>query len=158
MTKNSTLILDERKIGQKLDRIALQVLEQYHKEELVDVYGVTPRGPWVAERLTSRMKNLGFRIFSIDIKSENLHITPPPSGPTAKKALLIDDVLNTGSTMMKAATKLVEMGYEQIITACLVDRKHRLFPIKADFVGLTLATTIQEHISLDVENVQVFIE
>ena len=66
-----------------------------------------------------------------------------------KIVILIDDVLNSGSTLMFVAGKLITKGILKMNTVVLVDRRHRKFPIKADWAGLTLSTTLQEHISVD---------
>jgi pyrimidine operon attenuation protein/uracil phosphoribosyltransferase len=66
-----------------------------------------------------------------------------------KTIFLLDDVLNTGSTLMFAANFLIQFPIKGLRTVILVNRKHRLFPIRADFVGLSLATTLKEHISVD---------
>ena len=66
-----------------------------------------------------------------------------------KIVILIDDVLNSGSTLMFVAGKLITKKILKMNTVVLVDRRHRKFPIKADWAGLTLSTTLQEHISVD---------
>ena len=77
-----------------------------------------------------------------------------------KKVVLIDDVLNSGKTLMHAASFLLNQDIKKMNTVVLVDRRHRNFPIKADFVGLTLSTTIQEHINVEIlENkISVYLE
>ena len=63
--------------------------------------------------------------------------------------ILIDDVLNTGETLMCAAYIILKAGVKKLRTAVLVDRRHRKFPIKADFAGLTLSTTLEDHIEVE---------
>ncbi|MBK7947144.1 MAG: hypothetical protein IPJ85_18390 [Flavobacteriales bacterium] len=63
--------------------------------------------------------------------------------------VLVDDVLMSGRTLMHAAGYLVQAAPKRLTTVVLVDRRHRLFPIRADIVGLTLSTTLQEHISVE---------
>jgi pyrimidine operon attenuation protein/uracil phosphoribosyltransferase len=62
---------------------------------------------------------------------------------------LVDDVLNSGHTLIYAAKEILNYTIKKLTTVVLVDRRHRKFPIKADFVGLTLSTTIQEHITVE---------
>ena len=64
--------------------------------------------------------------------------------------ILIDDVLNSGKTLMHAAAFLLSQDIKKMNTVVLVDRRHRNFPIKADWVGLTLSTTVQEHINVEI--------
>ena len=77
-----------------------------------------------------------------------------------KKVILIDDVLNSGRTLMHAAAYLLHQKISKMNTIVLVDRRHRLFPIKADWVGLTLSTTLQEHIRVNFEkdNILIYLE
>ncbi|MBK8949715.1 MAG: hypothetical protein IPM68_12915 [Flavobacteriales bacterium] len=63
--------------------------------------------------------------------------------------VLVDDVLMSGRTLMHAAAHLVQVPVKRLTTVVLVDRRHRTFPIRADIVGLTLSTTLQEHISVE---------
>ena len=77
-----------------------------------------------------------------------------------KKVILIDDVLNSGKTLMYAAAFLLKQDISKMNTVVLVDRRHRYFPIKANWVGLTLSTTIQEHINVEISKneISVFLE
>ena len=104
-------------------------------------------------------KNLSNK-FKIDLIKIELNKTEPTKdnitiSPTTtlqnKKVILIDDVLNTGKTLMYAAAFLTNMNISSMKTIVLVDRRHRSFPIRADWVGLTLSTTLQEHISVEIK-------
>ena len=63
--------------------------------------------------------------------------------------ILVDDVLMSGRTLMHAAGYLIQVPLKKLTTVVLVDRRHRTYPIRADIVGMTLSTTIQEHISVE---------
>ena len=66
-----------------------------------------------------------------------------------KTIILVDDVLNSGKTLMYAVKLFLDKPVKKINTVILVDRSHTRFPVKADFVGLRLSTTLQEHIEAD---------
>ena len=66
-----------------------------------------------------------------------------------KTVILVDDVLNSGKTMMYAVKLFLDKPVKKINTVVLVDRSHRRFPVKADFVGMTLSTTLQERVEAD---------
>jgi pyrimidine operon attenuation protein/uracil phosphoribosyltransferase len=66
--------------------------------------------------------------------------------------ILVDDVLNSGKTMQYALVKLLERPTKAIKTLALVDRSHRRYPIKADFVGLSLSTTLKERVEVDLSS------
>ena len=84
----------------------------------------------------------------------------PETSFSNKKIILIDDVLNSGKTLMHAAAFLLSQDIKKMNTVVLVDRRHRNFPIKADWVGLTLSTTVQEHINVEIskDEISVFLE
>ena len=63
--------------------------------------------------------------------------------------VLVDDVLNSGLTMQYALMKLLEQPVKAVKTVALVDREHRCYPIKCDFVGMTLSTTLQERVEVE---------
>ena len=65
--------------------------------------------------------------------------------------LLVDDVLNSGKTLIYGAKYLLDYPLKSLKTVILVNRRHRLYPIRADYVGLTLSTTMQEHIEVRFE-------
>jgi pyrimidine operon attenuation protein/uracil phosphoribosyltransferase len=69
-----------------------------------------------------------------------------------KAIIVVDDVANTGRTIFYAFKVYMDVIPKKLEVAVLVDRKHKLFPIKVDYVGLSLATTVQEHIKADLQN------
>jgi pyrimidine operon attenuation protein/uracil phosphoribosyltransferase len=71
-----------------------------------------------------------------------------------KVIILIDDVANTGRTIFYATKPLMEVMPKKIEVAVLVDRKHKSFPIRVDYVGLSLATTVKEHIDVQIRGVE----
>ncbi|MEX2595963.1 MAG: phosphoribosyltransferase family protein [Salibacteraceae bacterium] len=146
-----TVILEHTRIERILKRIAYQILEHCFAEKGITLIGIEPRGVWVATQLEQHLAEISsFEVYkaSMDIekqsKADSLeqHIK-------GRSVILVDDVLNSGHTMMMAAAFIAQHDPKLLITACLVDRKHRRFPIKSDFTGLSLATTLQEHISLE---------
>src|SRR5690606_12600802 len=68
--------------------------------------------------------------------------------------VIVDDALNTGRTMVYAVSAFIREGSSVIRTAVLADRNHKKFPIAADFVGISMATTLQEHLSFEIEENQ----
>ena len=61
-----------------------------------------------------------------------------------KKVFIVDDVLNTGKTLMYAIKKLLEYNFENIKTVVLIDRNHKKFPVKVDFKGISLSTNYDD--------------
>ena len=67
-----------------------------------------------------------------------------------KSLVLVDDVLNSGTTLMYAVKHFLNVPLKQFNTAVLVNRNHKKYPVKADFKGISLSTSLQEHISVEV--------
>jgi pyrimidine operon attenuation protein/uracil phosphoribosyltransferase len=168
MTKSSSLILDNESVNKKIDRITHQIIEENFNEKELIIIGISKNGFLLAEKITKLLNQLNK---SLNVELTELHINKnnplknsieikPNLSCENKKVILIDDVLNSGRTLMHAAAYFINLGIKKMNTIVLVDRRHRLFPIKADWVGLTLSTTIQEHIRVDFKkgNILVYLE
>lgn len=156
MSETKTLILNHRQIDQKIIRIATEVYENNHEEEEIHLVGIANRGYLLAERITVALAAQSPQTIHLhklhvedDFPFEGRWDTPPKEGEfNGKVVILVDDVLNSGTTLIYSARFLLQYPLRQLITAVLVNRRHRLYPVRADYVGLTLATTLQEHISV----------
>lgn len=152
-----TLVLDHDQVQRKLRRIAHQLHEEYHLEQELFLVGIAPRGHELALRLGNMLKD--FTPLQVHIIALTIHKDAPLDHPITLSApldavkgrvvVLVDDVLMSGLTLMHAASHLVQAAPRKLTTVVLVDRLHRKFPIRADIVGLTLSTTLQEHISVE---------
>lgn len=157
MSAGRTLVLDHDRVQRKLRRIAIQICEENWSEKRVVVVGIAPRGMKLAERLAAMIKELN--AVEADLVELKLDKNDPLTGPVKLSAeldtlrdrtvVLVDDVLMSGRTLMHAAAHLVRVKLAKLTTVVLVDRRHRAYPIRADIVGLTLSTTVQEHISVE---------
>jgi len=148
-----TTILDKTQIERILKRIAYQIVEQCFEEKSIILVGVKPRGVWVAEKLKSSLNQISNVEVSLFFVTAEFQDDFEKESPAIENncVILVDDILNSGTTMMLAASRLALKRPSRLLTACLVDRKHRKFPIQSDFTGMSLATTIQEHLTLDIE-------
>jgi len=148
-----TIILDNIRIERIIKRIAFQILESAHQEKSLTVFGIAPRGIWVAEQLKEAIESTsGIRVSTMLIDGDDLSTTPDLNKDIeGKLVILVDDIINSGHTMMLCAGAIMAQKPKQMITASLVDRKHRKFPIHCDLNGLSLATTLQEHLSLEIK-------
>ncbi len=152
-----TLVLNERQINQKLDRIAYEIVENNFEEEQIFLVGIIGNGYEIALELGKRLENIGQQKINvseltIDKKMPLEHeITTSISLEEFdhQTIILVDDVINSGRTMQYALIKLLERPTKRVKTVALVDRKHRNFPIRCDYVGLTLSTTLQDRIEVD---------
>ena len=157
MSMERTLVLDHDRVQRKLERIVHQLHEENCEEKGIVVVGIAPRGLLLAKRLSEQL------LITSDLKIElvvlKLDKDDPLAGPATldtdlsdlkdRVVVLVDDVLMSGRTLMHAAAHLVRVPLKKLTTVVLVDRRHRTYPIRADIVGLTLSTTVQEHITVE---------
>tara|TARA_B100000780_G_scaffold268707_1_gene226895 strand:- start:299 stop:805 length:507 start_codon:yes stop_codon:yes gene_type:complete len=160
MEKLSSLILSGDDVNKKLERIAFQIIEQYYEEKELFIVGISDNGFLLAKKLKVLLSknSLQSEVKLIELKINKKQplkskvVLNPETSFNNKKIILIDDVLNSGKTLMHAAAFLLSQDIKKMNTVVLVDRRHRQFPIKADWVGLTLSTTIQENIRVDISD------
>lgn len=150
----STTILNHDEIALKLDRIAWQILEQHYKEDTLVLVGLESRGASVADKIKERLVKFGSKKIlstSIKVKKQNPleeAVVLTQSEIISNNAIiLVDDVLNSGKTMAAALKEILNHNPESVKTAVLANRDHHKFPIQANYVGISLATTLKEHIT-----------
>jgi pyrimidine operon attenuation protein/uracil phosphoribosyltransferase len=152
-----TKILDSIQIDQKLNRMAYQVYENNFKEKELLIVGIEGNGYKVAERIVSILNSISpikTKLGKIKIDKINPWLFDPKidfkeKDFENKSVILVDDVLNSGKTLIYAVKLFLHKPVKQLSTLVLVDRSHTRFPVKADFVGLSLSTTLQERIDTD---------
>lgn len=152
-----TVVLDHVHVQRKLQRIAHQLHEENHAEKGIVLVGIAPRGMALAQRLASLLGPIAdLEVELVELKLDKdrpleaaVKLSVPLDGLRGRTVVLVDDVLMSGRTLMHAAAHLVTVPLKRLLTVVLVDRRHRSYPIRADIVGLTLSTTTQEHISVE---------
>jgi pyrimidine operon attenuation protein / uracil phosphoribosyltransferase len=157
MTQEKVLILNTRQIEHKIERIAHQIIEFNYEEAAIAFIGIATQGFILAEKLKGYVEaNSDIKVNLIKMSmnkkkplSGEFEFSADKSALNNKSVILVDDVLNSGRTLIYAAKEVLNYPIMKLTTVVLVDRRHRKFPIKADFVGLTLSTTIQEHITVE---------
>ncbi len=158
---SKSLILNHEEISLKLDRIAWQILEHHYGEETIVLVGLVDRGSQVAEKIKTRLENFGttnilFTTLSLDklaglASKVTINDTTMIAG---NPIILVDDVLNSGVTLAAALREILNYSPKSVRTAVLANRDHHKFPIQANYVGVSLATTLQENISYEVTDHQ----
>lgn len=153
-----TLVLNKKQLAQKIDRLAWQIYEQNYKEKEIIIAGIANRGVLIAKRIAEKLaeiSNIKLTLAIIKLDKENpynnIEVDINEKEYKDKVLILVDDVLNSGKTLMYGAKYFLSEPLKKLSTIVLVDRNHNRFPIKADFVGLSLSTTLKEHISVELE-------
>jgi pyrimidine operon attenuation protein/uracil phosphoribosyltransferase len=159
MEKETVSVLNASQIQRKIERIAHQIIEFNYEEERIVLVGIAGQGWILTERLCQLIRQHSeIEVHCVQLKMDKRN---PISGDYQwsggeqsienQSVILIDDVLNSGRTLIYATCAVLRFPVKKLTTVALVDRRHRKFPIKADFVGLTLSTTLQEHITVELE-------
>ena len=153
-------ILSKEAAEKKLRRMALQVAEQNYDEPQLVLIGIKENGLVIARKISRYLQEVyNGEIIVVELslnKKKPADVTLNPDFDVNGKAvLLIDDVANSGSTMLYALKPLLETYPKKIQTLALVERTHKSFPIDVDYVGLSISTTLDEHINVEVEGGEV---
>jgi pyrimidine operon attenuation protein / uracil phosphoribosyltransferase len=160
MAGKGNQILDEATIRKKLKRMALEILEKNAEEKELILAGIRENGNVVAENIRKCLAELSA------VKTQLISITLDKRQPgeiklsdtpefNNKVIIIIDDVSNSGKTLLYALKPFLDHQAKSIQTLVLVERRHNSFPVHPDYVGLSIATTLQEHITVEVEKNQV---
>lgn len=152
-----TPILEAAQISQKLNRMAYEIYETNFKEKEIFIAGIDGNGYKVAERIGKILESISplkVTLGRIGMNKENPLSIEPKLNFTEKEfknkpVVVVDDVLNSGRTLIYAVKLFLDKPVKRINTLVLVDRSHTRYPVKADFVGLSLSTTLQERIDTD---------
>lgn len=154
-----TLVLNEKQINQKINRIAYEILENNFDDDTLILVGIKGNGVTIAEELGKILEDIGGQniiVSQLDIDKKDPFKKEVTTSIAIKDIdhhtiILIDDVINSGRTMQYALMKVLERPVKRVKTVALVDRKHRNYPIRCDYDGLTLSTTLQDRIEVDLE-------
>jgi pyrimidine operon attenuation protein/uracil phosphoribosyltransferase len=156
-------VLDGPEINRALTRIAHEVLERTKGGHDVTLLGIPTRGVPLARRLADRIERVEDRSVpwgSLDITMyrDDLRLAParalgrtdiPPEGIDGRTVVLVDDVLYSGRSVRAALDALNDLGRPRAVQlAVLVDRGHRRLPIRADYVGKNLPTSLRENVAV----------
>lgn len=158
--ENKKYILSAEAANKKLHRMALQVVEQNYNAGQLILIGIKKNGIVIAEKIRQYLKD----VFSGEVVVLELGMDKKKPGAitlsetmdfNGKTILLIDDVANSGRTMLYALKPLLEQLPQKIQTLALVERTHKTFPVEVDYIGLSVSTTTDEHIYVEVANGEV---
>ncbi len=155
MTASKQIILNHQEINHKIRRIAYQIYENNVNETEVILAGIDANGYILAEKLKANLDKIS------DLKSVLCKVVIDKKNPLSpittsvaasdysnKSIVLIDDVLNSGSTLIYGVKHFLDVPVKQFKTAVLVNRNHKKFPVKADYKGISLSTSLNEHVEV----------
>ena len=149
-------ILDEGTVARKLQRIAYEIVENNLDEQELILAGVKENGSTIARNIQQLLQQIS------PIKTELIEISLDKKTPgeirlsksmdfNNKVIVVVDDVANSGKTMLYAIKPFLAYLPKKVQTLALVERTHKKYPVNTDYVGLSVATTLQEHIFVEVD-------
>jgi pyrimidine operon attenuation protein / uracil phosphoribosyltransferase len=153
----ANIILNRDIIKRKLRRMALEIAEKNTEEKEILIAGIAGNGVLVAKNLIAilnEITNLQIEFLEINLNKKDPLQSRLESDISIKEKtiIIVDDVANTGKTIMYALKLFLNDYPKKIQTLVLVERSHKAFPVQTDYVGLSVATTLHEHISVETEN------
>ena len=166
--KEKALILSEKDINKTLRRIAHQIIESTSSVNNICLIGIQRRGVTLAYRLKEiidKLEGVDVPLGIIDItlyRDDLTAIGPKPEIRSSsidfelegKEVILVDDVLFTGRSARAALDAIMDFGRPHLIKlVVLIDRGHRQLPIRADFVGKNIPTSLQEEVAVRVKEI-----
>jgi len=154
-------ILNERQITQKIKRLAIEILEHNFGEPELILAGINNNGMVFSELLMqelTKISDMPITVTRIQLNPANplksdIILEIPPEQVTNKVLIIVDDVANTGRTIFYAIKPILEVLPKKVEVAVLVDRSHKSFPIRVDYYGLSLATTLKNNIDVQIREV-----
>ncbi|MDT0559459.1 phosphoribosyltransferase family protein [Ichthyenterobacterium sp. W332] len=149
------IILTHSEIEHKIRRIAYQIYESNVKNTEVILAGIDENGYILAKKIKtvlSKISDLNVVLCKVSIDKKKplnpISTSLKPEDYKNKSIVLVDDVLNSGSTLIYGVKHFLDVPLKQFKTAVLVNRNHKKYPVKADFKGISLSTTLKEHIEV----------
>ncbi|XMO86942.1 phosphoribosyltransferase domain-containing protein [Algibacter sp. AS12] len=158
MTVKTNVILNHNEINHKIRRIAFQIYESNVNEKEVVLAGIDKNGYVFAKKLKTVLQKISditpvLCKVSIDKKHpwQEVKTSIKEEEYKNKSIVLVDDVLNSGTTLIYGVKHFLNVPLKQFKTAVLVNRNHKKYPVKADFKGISLSTSLHEHIDVVLE-------
>lgn len=155
----TTQVLNDKEVKDRIKRIAWQIFEEFQNQESVLLAGIAERGFLLAQLLKAELDviaDIEIKISALKFDKDQPIESKPELNPAANvedaNIVLVDDVLKSGSTLIYGVKYFLDFPIRSMKTVVLVDRNHKRYPVKADFKGLSLSTSLQEHVSVSIES------
>ena len=155
MDVTDNVILNHNEINHKIRRIAFQIYESNVDEKEVILAGIDSNGYIFAKKLKKELQKISdinpiLCKVSIDKRNPQnpIKTSIAPEDYQNKSLVLVDDVLNSGTTLIYGVKHFLNVPLKKFKTAVLVNRNHKKYPVKADFKGIPFSTSLHEHVNV----------
>ncbi|WP_258103900.1 phosphoribosyltransferase family protein [Marinoscillum sp. MHG1-6] len=161
MISTDNLIIPEKTVRQIIKRFAYEIFENNFAEKEIVLVGVYDKGYQMASLIQDQLKEISdfskIALVKLSVNKENplsseIQLDQPIDELSGKSVVLIDDVLNSGRTLVHCLKALMETDVKKIETVVLVDRSHKRFPVLANYKGYELSTTLDEHVEVKLDS------
>lgn len=149
------IILTKLQIQQITKRIAYQIYETFVDEREIVIAGIANSGYFFAKKIVDEVEkiaDLKVILGKVEVNKQNpinaIKVDLSVEDYENKSVVLVDDVLNSGATLIYGVKYFLDTPLKKIKTAVLIDRNHKKYPVKADFKGISLSTSSLEHIQV----------
>jgi pyrimidine operon attenuation protein/uracil phosphoribosyltransferase len=149
------IILNNQEIEHKIKRIAYQIYETFVDETEIVIAGIASNGFVFAKKITAELEQIStLKVTFCEVFINKQNVNAPITTSLSKEKyenkglVLVDDVLNSGTTLIYGVKHFLDVPLKKLKTAVLVDRNHKKYPVKADFKGISLSTSLLEHVQV----------
>ena len=149
------IILNNQEIEHKIKRIAYQIYETFVDETEIVIAGIASNGFVFAKKITAELEQIStLKVTLCEVFINKQNVNEPITTSLSKEKyenkglVLVDDVLNSGTTLIYGVKHFLDVPLKKLKTAVLVDRNHKKYPVKADFKGISLSTSLLEHVQV----------
>ena len=155
MKSTGSKIKNLEDIHSSIERIAYQIYESNSEEKVIFIAGIGDKGKILSSLIgksLSSISEIKVELITLYVDKKNplnrINSDKSLSALKNNSIVVVDDVLNTGKTLIYAVSYFLQAPVKSIKTAVMVNRNHKKFPVKADYKGISLSTTVNEHISV----------
>ena len=156
---SQNIILNHQEIKHKITRIAYQIYETFVDEEEIVIVGIASNGFVFAKKIATELEKIAtLKVVLCEVYINKQNVNAPITTSLSveqyenKGLVLVDDVLNSGTTLIYGVKHFLEVPLKKLKTAVLIDRNHKKYPVKADFKGISLSTSLLEHVQVVFED------
>lgn len=150
-----SIILTNEQINNKTKRIAYQLYENNYNEKEIIIAGVNGNGFIFASKIARILEEISpLKVVLCEVYIDKKNPLKPVSTSLSnvqyknKSLVLVDDVLNSGTTLIYSIKHFLEVPLKRFKTAVLINRNHKKYPVKADYKGISLSTSLLEHVNV----------
>lgn len=152
---SQNIILNNQEIKHKITRIAYQIYETFVDEKEIVIAGIASNGFVFANKIATELEKIStLKVVLCEVYINKQNVNAPITTSLSvdqyenKGLVLVDDVLNSGTTLIYGVKHFLEVPLKKLKTAVLIDRNHKKYPVKADFKGISLSTSLLEHVQV----------